>query len=278
MSSTILDQPSGTRVPEQPRDASVQASRLSAAVGDRSVASLLIACFALLAALTWRKWGVPEIDAGAELTTADLIKHGATAYQDVRYYYGPLGLYSLVLAFKLFGSSFATAYAFGLVQAAAILVAFYILARQYLAPLAAGLSTWVLLAIGFSGTEFNFVLPHTNSATFGLLFLLLMLLALKRERLLTAGAMLGLVGLTRPEFLLAGVLAAAGYAAVGWRVDGRDQALRAAWRLALPAAAIPLVVYAWFAGRAGLGTLIHEDLWPSTFVKVGAKRRATGCR
>ncbi len=165
----------------------------------------------MLTALTWRKWGVPEIDAGAELTTADLIKHGAVAYRDVRYYYGPLGLYSLALSFKLFGTSFTTAFAFGLVQTAAIIAAFYALARHWLVPLIAGLASAVLLAIGFSGTAFNFVLPHTNSATFGLLFLLLTLLALTRERALAAGIGVGMVALTRPEFLAVAVGAAAAY-------------------------------------------------------------------
>ena len=154
-----------------------RASRPGSAIARCSACSLAL-CFAALTALTWRKWGVPEIDAGAELTTADLIKHGAVAYQDVRYYYGPLGLYSLALSFKLFGTSFTTAFAFGLAQTAAIVAAFYVLARQWLAPLVAGLASAVLLAIGFSGTAFNFVLPHTNSATFGMLCLLLMLLAL----------------------------------------------------------------------------------------------------
>ena len=45
----------------------------------------------------------------------------------------------------------------------------------------------MLLAIGFSGTAFDFVLPHTNSATFGLLCVLGMLLALARGRMLWAG-------------------------------------------------------------------------------------------
>jgi 4-amino-4-deoxy-L-arabinose transferase-like glycosyltransferase len=158
-------------------------------------------CFAALTALTWRKWGVPEIDAGAELTTADLIRHGAVAYQDVRYYYGPLGLYSLALSFKLFGTSFTTAYAFGLAQAAAILAAFYALARHWLVPLSAGLATAVLLAIGFSGTSFNFVLPHTDSATFESLCLLLMLLR-AHPRAARAGGRGRRAGrLTRPEFL-----------------------------------------------------------------------------
>ena len=99
---------------------------------DRPVLATLAGLFVLVVALSWRKWGAPEIDAGAEMTTADLVKHGAVAYHDVRYYYGPLGLYSLALSFKLFGTSFTTVYAFGLVQAAAILAAFYALARHWL--------------------------------------------------------------------------------------------------------------------------------------------------
>lgn len=231
----------------------------------------LALCFAALTALTWRKWGMPEIDAGAELTTADLVKHGALAYRDVRYYYGPLGLYSLALAFKLFGTSFTTAYAFGLLQAAAILAAFYALARNWLAPLAAGLSTAVLMAIGFSGTAFNFVLPHTNSATFGLLFVLLALLALTRRWLWLAGAAVGLVGLTRPEFLAVALGALAAYAIAEWRFAGRGAAWRAAWRLALPAIAIPVLVLGWFAMHTGLHVLITENLWPIKFVSIGAK-------
>jgi len=245
--------------------------RLSPAPRDRTMIVALAACFAAVAALTWRKWGVAEIDAGAELTTADLVKHGALAYQDVRYYYGPLGLYSLALAFKLFGSSFTTAFAFGLVQAGAIVAAFYALARHWLTPLCAGLASAVLIAIGFSGTEFNFVLPHTNSATFGLFLLLVMLLALAHERPLGAGVALGLIGLTRPEFFVVAAAAAAAYVLVTWRTTGRAQALHAAWRLALPGIAVPAIVLGWFALHTGLGKLLSEDLWPTKFIKVGAK-------
>ena len=91
-------------------------------------------------------------------------------------------------AFAVFGTSFTTAFAFGLAQAAAILGAFYALSRRLLSVVPPFLATAIVAAIGFSGTAFNFVLPHTNSATFGILFLLLTLLALSRERLLLAGA------------------------------------------------------------------------------------------
>ncbi len=238
---------------------------------DRAAIGLLSLCFAALTALTWRRWGVPELDAGAELTTADLVKHGALLYRDVRYYYGPVGLYSLALAFKLFGTSYTVAFAFGLAQAAAILAAFYALSRQWLAPLAAGISTSVLMAIGFSGTAFNFVLPHTNSATFGLLFLLLALLALSRERLVAAGFAVGMVGLTRPEFLAVAAGAVIAFLLARWRFEGRGAMLRAAPRLIAPAVLVPGVVLGYFAARVGVHTLIAENLWPVKFIKGGAK-------
>lgn len=231
--------------------------------------AVLVLCFAALAALTWRKWGTPEIDAGVDMTTADLIKHGALAYQDVRYYYGPLGIYSMAAGFKLFGTSFTTAYGFGFLQAGGILAAFYALARHWLVPLTAGLATAVLLAIGFSGTAYNFVLPNTSSATFGILCLLLALLALSRERPLLAGAAIGLVGLTRPEYVALGAGMATAYVLATWRVTGLRSALGVSWRLALPAIAIPGVVLGWFAARVGLSKLVTENLWPVKFLHGG---------
>lgn len=259
----------GQTRPEEPAPSGT--ARPRGLSGDRLAIALLAACFAALTALTWRRWGVPELDAGAELTTADLVKHGASLYSDVRYYYGPLGLYSLALAFKVFGTSYTTAFGFGLLQAAGILGAFYALARQWLAPLGAALSTGVLMAIGFSGTAFNFVLPHTNSATIGLLCLLLGLLALSRERLLGAGFALGLVGLTRPEYVAVAAGAAVAFLVARWRFEGRAAMLAAAWRIAVPAIAVPGVVLGWFAARVGMHTLIAENLWPVKFISGGAK-------
>jgi hypothetical protein len=235
---------------------------------DATTLAALGALFALVTALTWRKWGVPEIDAGAELTTADLVAHGAMPYDDVRYYYGPLGLYGLALTFKVLGTSFTAAYVFGLAQAAAILGTFYALARHWLRPAAAGLSTAVLLGIGFSGTAFNFVLPHTNSATAGILCLLAMLLALAHRRPALAGVAAGLVGLTRPEFAAVAAGVAACFVLGHWRDHGRAATVRAAVRLALPAVAIPVAVLGFFAAQAGAARLFWENLWPADFIRV----------
>ncbi len=223
---------------------------------------------AMLAAISWQKWGTPEIDAGSELTTAAQATHGHLPYEDVRYFYGPLGVYALTGAFKLFGTGLATAYALGLTMTVAIAGSFFALARQLLRPLAAALSTAVLIAIGFSGTQFNFVLPHTNSATFGLLLLLLELLALTRGRFLLAGTALGLATLTRVEFAAAAGLAGLAWLAGIWREQGARAALRSAAWMVGPALAIPVAVLGTLAAAVGTERLLWQNLWPIDFLRA----------
>lgn len=222
----------------------------------------------VLAVISWRKWGTPEIDAGAELTTAAQAVQGHLPYEDTRYFYGPLGVYTLTGAFKLFGTSLATAYALGLTVTVAIAGSFYALARQLLRPLAAALSTAVLIAIGFSGTQFNFVLPHTNSATFGLLLLTLALLALIRGHFLLAGTAIGLTALTRVEFAAAAGIAALAWAIGIWREEDARAALRALAWIAGPALAIPLAVLGALAASVGADRLFWQNLWPIDFLRT----------
>ena len=47
------------------------------------------------AALSWRAWGVPTVDAGHELNVASSLASGAQPYGDIRYFYGPVGVYAL---------------------------------------------------------------------------------------------------------------------------------------------------------------------------------------
>jgi hypothetical protein len=228
--------------------------------------------FLLLVVLTWKKWGNPALDAGAELTTAERVADGAVPYRDVRYFYGPLGLYGLAGSFQLFGAGLATAFAFGIALSGAIVVAFYALARQWLRPTVAAVCAAMTMAIGFSGTAFNFVLPHSNSATVGLLCLILALLALCRERPWLAGIAIGAAGLTRPEFY--GVAAAA---ALVWLLAGlprrpRRAVLADAARIGLPALAIPLAVLGAFAAAVGADRLLWENLWPVDFIRVAGFR------
>jgi hypothetical protein len=242
--------------------------RIVANADARALAGIAL-FFALLAALSWRKWGVPSVDAGHELSVAAAIAEGGEPYRDIRYFYGPAGVYSLAGAFAVFGTGFTTAFAFGLVQAAAIVGTFYALSRQLLRVVPAFLGTAVVVAIGFSGTAFNFVLPHTNSATFGILFVLLMLLALCRERLLLAGLAAGILCLTRPEFAAIAALTIAAYLLGAARQQGLRPALRMLPRLALPALLVAAPVLALLAAGAGTANLFTENLWPVDFLRIG---------
>jgi hypothetical protein len=238
----------------------------------RSADALALAGLALfmavLTAISWRKWGTPEIDAGAELTTAAQAVHGHLPYSDTRYFYGPLGVYTLTGAFKLFGISLGTAYALGLTVTTAIVGSFYALCRQLLRPLAAALSTAVLIAIGFSGTQFNFVLPHTNSATFGLLLLILGLLALCRGHFLLAGTAIGLTALTRIEFAAAAGVAGIAWVVGIWREAGARAALQALAWMAAPALAIPIAVLGAFAASVGFDRFFWQNLYPVDFLRT----------
>ncbi len=244
-----------------------QARRLSANADVRAITGLLL-FFALLAGLSWRAWGVPSVDAGHELNVASTLASGGHPYSDIRYFYGPVGLYALGGAFAVFGASFTTAFAFGLLQAAAIIGVFYALARQLLSVTPAVIAAAIVAAIGFSGTAFNFVLPHTNSGTFGILFLLLMLLALKREHLVLAGLAAGVVGLTRPEFVAVAGLAGLAYVVGVARQHGVRTALRALLPLALPAVLIAGGVLALLANSVGAERLFAENLWPVDFLRI----------
>jgi hypothetical protein len=265
-----------TATPERPLQMVPQATaearpRRRARADALALAGLALG-FLLLLVLTWKKWGNPALDAGAELTTAERVADGAVPYRDVRYFYGPLGLYGLAGSFQLFGAGLATAFAFGIALSAGIVGGFYALARQWLRPTVAAICAAMTMAIGFSGTAFNFVLPHSNSATVGLLCLILALLALCRRRPWLAGLAIGAAGLTRPEFFGVAALGAAVWLAAELRLRPWREVLADAVRIGLPALAVPLAVLGAFAAAVGADRLLWENLWPVDFIRVAGLR------
>ena len=244
--------------------------------GDVRALTALLVWLVLLTILSWKAWGNPELDPGNDLTVADLVAHGDLAYADVRYFYGPAGLYSLAAFFRVFGTSFTVAFAFGYLQTVLILAAFYALARHWLRPAYAGLATAALASIGFSGTLFNFVLPHTNAATFGLLFLLFQMLAVTRGRWAVAGLAAGATALTRPEFAGFAVAVAAGAALGTWRAADVRAALGVALRQALPATTLAVAVLGAFAIPVGIHRLLFENIVPLDFLRVSGLRFQEG--
>jgi hypothetical protein len=132
------------------------------------------------------------------------------------------------------------------------------------------------MTVGFSGTFFDFVLPHTNAGTFGCLFLILELLALTRRRDILAGLAAGVVLLTRPEFAAFAGAIALGAVAGQWRDDGPREAARLAGLLILPALLVAGVVYGALASAAGWHRLFFENLVPVDFARISGGRLQGG--
>jgi hypothetical protein len=237
----------------------------------RVLGALGVVLLAVLAA-TWRRWGAPEIDPGLDLTTASGYFHGRLPYEDIRYIYGPAGLTLLAGSFELFGASLSTAWGLGIVETVAILGVFYALARVWLPAITAGAATLVLIPIAFSGTVFDFVLPHSSAATMGCLALLAEVLALAKGRRRLGGVFAGICVLTRPEFVIFAAAAGLGTGLGRAREDGRSAGVRALLEVALPGLLVSVPVLAFFAARAGLHELIFENLIPVDFARVAGDR------
>jgi hypothetical protein len=235
-----------------------------------AVATLALLSCAVCAA-TWGAWGDVRLDTGYDLVAASRVAHGQLPYVDFTYYYGPLAPLALGAAFWVGGLG--GVIAVGLVSSALLVALTYALARVFVDAATAFGAAAIVVGVAASPTNFSFVLPHTSAMTFGVAATMGALLVLARtrhdvrpSRLVAAGALLGLVALTKPEIEVA---ALAGAAAWAWsrRIARRDLAL-----LAGSAAAVPAVVYGAFLTKVSLHALAFDNLWPRRVLAAGGNR------
>ena len=226
-----------------------------------ALTGIALVCVAL-AALTWARWGDLGNDTGYDFVAGWKVAHGALPYRDFIYWYGPLAPALTGLAFLVGGSStIAPAIALGLLVASATVALTYALVRTHAGPLGAGIAATMAAAVAFSPNQFSFVLPHTGDASLGALFLLGCVLALERRAFLAAGVLAGIVALTKPEFEFAAL--AGGLVLLALRRNRRE--VRA---FALPAIAIPAVVYGGFLTQVSAHALVDENLYPRAFFRI----------
>lgn len=223
-------------------------------------------------AVTWGTWGDLDSDTGYDVVAGLRIADGDLPYADFTYFYGPLSAFVAGLTALVGGGGFGAAAIVGMLITGAILGATYALARTQVGPLGALLASLIALAVAFVPSNYSYVLPHTSAATLGTLGLLVLLLCLYRWRitadggwLVCAGAVLGLLTLTKPEPALAALVAAA----VWIGVEERGARIRAALRIAAPALAIPLVAYGLLSLAASPQDILFENLWPREVLAAG---------
>jgi hypothetical protein len=249
------------------RSRSIPVTAESVAVGACVLAIVLIAV------LTWSTWGDLSSDTGYDASAGLRVAHGAVPYADFTYFYGPLAPGLVGLATWIFGAGMGVSVAIGLLVTAAILATTFALARIVSGVVAACVATVITAAVAFVPDNYSYVLPHTNASTLGTLFVVCMLLALWRHAdvragaaLPLAGAFLGLTALTKPEPAVAALAAMAVWFAVRGRSTGLRRELAA---VAIPALAIPAVVYGWLITKVSLHALLFDNLYPREQLRNG---------
>ncbi len=224
-----------------------------------------------LLVFTWRKWPDALVDFGRELYAPWRLAEGELLYRDLAWFNGPLSAYWNALWFRIAGVGFGTLIAVN----AALVAAFTALLHRTLLRLSYPLAALVgalffLFTFAFGQTcgvgNYNFLAPYSHEAVHGLLLAVAALAVLDagerdpgRLRAATAGVLLGLAFLTKPETFAAGLAGALVALALG-RVPREAGAAFALGLVAPPLAAWGLLSAAMPAGAAARGVL---GAWPA---------------
>lgn len=175
----------------------------------------VLACFILLAFVSWGKLAHPIFDTGQEAETTARLLAGEVLYRDLQNYYGPLPYYVNALALLLFGHHLEVFYAVGLVLALAVtLLTYQLTLRLTNKPWAALCTICVLIYCAFTpGGLFNLIVPYSYGTVYGTVFCLLAFTAVERyghtgktKWLIAAAIACGLAGLSKQEYGVSGLV------------------------------------------------------------------------
>ena len=191
----------------------------SAETGRLVIGWTAIACAGLAMLLwSWGTWPNAYVDFGRELYVPWRLAEGEVLYRDLAWFNGPLSAYRNALLFWLFGPGLMTLVLANLVDVLVLVAALYWLVARVSDRLAATVACLVFVVLfAFSRIDAignaNYLTPYSHEVTHGLILSLLALAAFAAlraapaRRALVVGLLLGLVGLTKAEPMLAAVVA-----------------------------------------------------------------------
>jgi hypothetical protein len=237
---------------------------------------VLLICLAIGVAvwMSWQKWGDLFVDTGRELEVPRRLLAGERLYADVAWYYGPLAPWLNALFYRVFGVNASVLAWAGIASAAVLALMVDRLARRFVGP-------WLSAACAIAFVElcafkhlsniavFNFAMPYTYAATYGMVMAGASLLFLVRhtERRRTADlflsvAFLALAAMAKLEVLLPVLAAHALFLLVALRQGSWPRGLLvAALGVALLVLATGFGLAAWSSGSAiwsGMGGLFND--------------------
>jgi hypothetical protein len=247
-------------------------ARRRAIAGEALSWLVIAAAFVHALALSWRKWGDVSVDTGRELDLPRRLAEGQLLYRDARFYYGPLAPYLNALLYRVFGVQLDVLVWAGIASAALMALALYRLARFFLPRWAsAALVVAFLYLCAFAhlyvGAIFNFVLPYTFAATYGivaaawsLVFLIQHVRTGSRGAFFLSAGCLALAALSKVEALAPAAAAHSVFAAsLFWTRPPRRGVYAAGY-----AGALALVLAVYFGFWLSVGPM----LWRSNLFGV----------
>jgi len=224
------------------------------------------------------KWSDAIIDSGREWIVPDALARGELLYRDVVYWFGPFTPYFHAAFFRLFGSSFSTLVAAGIVASLGILAALFYALRAITGRLEAIL--WTSLAVpalvfmpNAGGSILGMRATAWHAAAFALAAVAILIRPAEQDRWWCAplaGALAALAGLCRTEWGLA-TLVAAGLVVLHRGADRRKVWQKEVWLFA----AFFVVfagVFAFFGIRAGWDSFTRDA--PVLLVNLPAETRS----
>lgn len=173
-----------------------------------------------IARWSWLTWPDPTIDFGREVYVPWRLSEGAVLYRDIAYHNGPLSPCLNAILFRVFGAGLHVLFAFN----GLFLLGMLCLIRRWSAHIAGRLSAFaaaLVFALLFAFERFlpygnyNWMAPYSHEMTHGILlatgclYLLVFRPHNRNVRFLLAGALAGLVFLTKAELFAALAAAAA---------------------------------------------------------------------
>ena len=139
----------------------------------------VLACFTLLAWVSWGKLEYPILDVGREVEISARLVAGQLLYRDVQTYYGPLAYYANALALLLFGHHLEVFYTVGIALALAATLLVYRLAKRLTNARWATLCTvCIQIYCALGPGLFNFIVPYSYGAVYATVLCLLAITAL----------------------------------------------------------------------------------------------------
>lgn len=226
--------------------------------------TLMVAVFALMLLVSWRRWTSPIADSGRELDLPLRLLGGEMLYRDVHHIYPPFAPYLNALLYRLFGAQLETLLLGGVICSGIIVYLCWRMARRLLPETEAALAAVTVTVLCVFKPAGNLISPYSFAALYSTVMALGAVLTMVRysenqrwRELIVAGALTGLAAVTKQEFALAAALTIAATLLFMRRREFSTLVMR----LSVAAAAsalIALPVYGWLLWRVGWQTLIED--------------------